>query len=392
MNSKSSISDYKIATILAQAAHESTVDSLEIIPPVHLSTTYQRDADNQYSSGLVYGRPDNPTIKHLESVMTQLESGVESMAFGSGMAAATAVFQSLQPGDHVIAPKVMYWSLRKWLAGMATQWGLQVSFVAMDDLQAVEAEVRPGKTRLIWVETPANPLWSITDIQRVGEIARAARAILAVDSTVVTPVLTQPLLLGADIVMHSATKYLNGHSDVLAGVLVTSKQDDFWLNIKNLRADLGGILSPRDASQLIRGMRTLKLRVRESCQSAMTIARHFDQHARVSSVLYPGLPQHPQHDLACNQMKGGFGGMLSIRIKGGQSNAIDIAARVKLWKRATSLGGVESLIEHRASIEGPDTPVPDDLLRLSVGIEDVEDLIADLEQALDSIDRVCANP
>lgn len=385
MNSKSSNSKYKLATLLAQAPHESISNSVEVIPPVHLSTTYQRDADNTYSSGLVYGRPDNPTIQHLESVLAQLESGAESMAFGSGMAAATAVFQSLHPGDHVIAPRVMYWSLRNWLAGMATQWGLQVSFVAMDDPLTIEAEVRPGKTRLIWVETPANPLWSITDIQRVGEIARAAHAILAVDSTVVTPVLTRPLLLGADIVMHSATKYLNGHSDVLAGVLVTAEQNDFWLKIKNVRAGLGGILSPRDAAQLLRGMRTLKLRVRESCQSAMAIARHFDQHAKVLSVLYPGLPQHPGHELACKQMTGGFGGMLSIRIKGGQSNAINVAAGVKLWKRATSLGGVESLIEHRASIEGANTPVPDDLLRLSVGIEDVDDLIADLEQALDRI-------
>ncbi len=385
MTSKSTDCKYKMATLLAQASHESEVNSVEIIPPLHLSTTYLRDADNQYSSGLVYGRPDNPTIRHLESLMTQLEAGAESIVFASGMAAATAVFQSLQPGDHVIAPKVMYWSLRNWLAGMATQWGLQVSFVAMDDPQAIEAEIRPGITRLIWLETPANPLWSITDIQRVGEIAHAAHAILAVDSTVVTPVLTKPLLLGADIVMHSATKYLNGHSDVLAGVLVTAKPDDYWLKIKNVRASLGGILSPRDASQIIRGMRTLKLRIRESCQSAMAIAQHFDQHPEVLSVLYPGLPQHPGHDLACKQMDGGFGGMLSIRVRGGDSCAIKVAAQVKLWKRATSLGGVESLIEHRASVEGAGTPVPDDLLRLSVGIEDVDDLIADLEQALDQI-------
>ena len=377
---------YKIATVLAQASHEYSHDAVEIIPPVHLSTTYQRDADNAYSSGLIYGRPDNPTIQHLESVLTQLEAGAESMVFGSGMAAATAVFQSLKPGDHVIAPKIMYWSLRSWLAGMAIEWGLQVSFVAMDNPLAIEAAIKPGVTRLIWVETPANPLWSITDIRQVSEIAHAANAILVVDSTVVTPVITQPILLGADIVMHSATKYLNGHSDVLAGVLVCARQNDFWLRLKAVRTSLGGILSPRDAAQLIRGMRTLKLRVDQSCKSAMAIASHFDQHSKVSSVLYPGLPRHSGHDVACRQMSGGFGGMLSIRIKGGQSHAINVAAGVKLWKRATSLGGVESLIEHRASIEGMGTPVPDDLLRLSVGIEDVDDLIDDLEQALAFID------
>lgn len=372
---------YKLATRIAQAGHAADNACGAIIPPVSVSTTYQRDADNGYSSGYVYGRPDNPTIQHLEAVLTDLEEGADAMVFGSGMAAATAVFQSLQPGDHVIAPRVMYWSLRNWLAGMATQWGLQVSFVAMDDPAAIEAEIKPGITRLIWIETPANPLWSITDIQRVSEIGRAAGAMLAVDSTVATPVLTKPLLLGADIVMHSATKYLNGHSDLLAGVLVTAQQNEFWSKIKNTRSSLGGILSPRDAAELIRGLRTLNLRVHQSSLSALVIARHFEQHAAVASVLYPGLSSHPGHALAHRQMSGGFGGMLSMRIKGGEQSAIKVAAAVKLWKRATSLGGVESLIEHRASIEGTGTPVPDDLLRLSVGIEAVEDLIFDLEQA-----------
>ena len=376
---------YKLATLVAQAGLEADNTFSAIIPPVHLSTTYQRDDDNGYSSGYIYARPDNPTTQHLEAVLIQLEEGEDAMAFGSGMAAATAVFQSLQPGDHVIAPKVMYWSLRNWLAGMATQWGLRVSFVDTEDSAAVEAEIKPGATRLIWVETPANPLWSITDIQRVSEIAHAVGAILVVDSTVATPVLTKPLSLGADIVMHSATKYLNGHSDVLAGVLVTSEQNEFWSKIKNTRSSIGGILSPRDAAELIRGLRTLHLRVHESSLSALVIARHFEQHTAISSVLYPGLTDHPGHQLAHKQMTGGFGGMLSLRIKGGELNAIKVAANVKLWKRATSLGGVESLIEHRASIEGPGTPVPDDLLRLSVGIEAVEDLIFDLEQALATI-------
>lgn len=375
----------KPATVLAQAHVDKASETVEIIPPLHMSTTYVRDADNEYSSGLVYGRPHNPTIQHLEKVLTTLEQGADSMVFGSGMAAATAVFQALKPGDHVIAPKVMYWSLRNWLAGTATEWGLQVSFVELSDLATVQASIQPGKTQLVWIETPGNPLWSITDIAAVCDIAHAVNARVVVDSTVSTPILTQPILLGADMVMHSATKYLNGHSDVLAGVLVTAKLDAFWERAQLVRTNHGGILSPRDGSQLLRGLRTLHLRVRESSRSALAISEHFDQHAGVSSVLYPGLAQHLGHDIACKQMTGGFGGMLSLRFKGGKRVAIEVADRVKLWKRATSLGGVESLIEHRASVEGANTPVPDDLLRLSVGIEDVNDLIADLDQALNQL-------
>ena len=368
----------KTATQLAQALPDPDSDHPGVIPPLHTSTTYLRDADNQYSSGLSYARPHNPTVNHLEQVIATLERGAEAMAFASGMASATAVFQGLKPGDHVIAPTVMYWSLKNWLASMAVDWGLSVSFVDMTDLEAIRKSLQPGKTQLIWVETPGNPIWSITDIAAVSALAKAAQARLVVDSTVATPILTQPLLLGADIVMHSGTKYLNGHSDVLAGILVTAKQDDFWQRIQSVRTNIGGILSPRDASLLLRGLRTLHLRVRESCQSAMKIATHFDQHPAVSEVLYPGLPGHPGHDIAKLQMTGGFGGMLSLRIAEGKEAAINLAARVALWKRATSLGGVESLLEHRASIEGAGTPAPDDMLRLSVGIEDVDDLIDDI--------------
>ena len=369
-------------TLLAQALddHQSHADG--IVPALHLSTTFIRDDDNEYRSGLVYARPHNPTTQHVERILARLEQGQEAFLFGSGMAAATTVFLALKPGDHVIAPVVMYWFLRKWLAGRASQWGLDVSFVAMEDIDAVKAAIRPGITRLIWVETPANPLWGLTDIRRVADLAHAAGAKLAVDSTVATPVLTQALTLGADIVMHSATKYLNGHSDVLAGALVTKDADDFWQAIRQIRTDLGAVLSPRDAAQLLRGMRTLHLRVRESCRSAMTIALHYSRHPAIAEVLYPGLKTHPGHELASQQMIGGYGGMLSIRVKGGAVAAIRVAAKLQLWKRATSLGGVESLVEHRASMEGPGTPVPDDLLRLSVGIENCHDLIADLDRAL----------
>ncbi len=315
-------------------------------------------------------------------MIARLEQGAHAALFASGMAAATAVFQALAPGDHVLAPKVMYWSLRNWLVNFATQWGLSVELIDMTDPSAVQAAIRPGRTRLVWVETPANPLWSITDIAATAAIARAAGARLAVDSTVATPVLTQPLRLGADIVMHAGTKYLNGHSDLIAGVLVTREDDDYWRRIKTVRAQLGGTLGSFEAWLLLRGMRTLYLRVRAASSAAQRIAEHFAGHALVREVLYPGLPRFAGHAVAARQMQGGFGGMLSVCVKGGEAGAIATAAHVELWKRATSLGGTESLIEHRASVEGAGTPAPADLLRLSVGIEDGDDLIADLERAL----------
>jgi cystathionine gamma-synthase len=277
---------------------------------------------------------------------------------------------------------VMYWSLRNWLMNFATHWGLKVELIDMTDPAAVQSAIQPGRTKLVWVETPANPLWSITDIAATASIAHAAGALLAVDSTVASPVLTRPIEHGADIVMHAGTKYLNGHSDLIAGVLVTARDDDYWKRVKLVRAQLGGTLGSFEAWLLLRGMRTLYLRVRQASASAQRIAEHFAQHPHVDAVLYPGLPDAPGHAVAARQMTGGFGGMLSLRTKGGETAAIATAANVKLWKRATSLGGTESLIEHRASVEGTGTPAPPDLLRLSVGIEDVGDLIDDLEQAL----------
>jgi len=353
-----------------------------ITPPIHVSSTYLRDADNQYRSGRVYARADNPAFDQAEQLIARLEQGTQAALFASGMAAATAVFQALAPGDHVLAPKVMYWSLRNWLMNFATHWGLQVELIDMSDPAAVQAAIRPGKTKLVWVETPANPLWTITDIAVTAAIAHGAGALLAVDSTVASPVLTRPIEHGADIVMHAGTKYLNGHSDLIAGVLVSARDDDFWKRVKLLRAQLGGTLGSFEAWLLLRGMRTLYLRVRQASASAQRIAEHFAMHPRVEAVLYPGLPAAPGHAVAARQMTGGFGGMLSLRTKGGGSAAIATAAHVKLWKRATSLGGTESLIEHRASVEGAGTPAPPDLLRLSVGIEDCDDLIEDLEQAL----------
>jgi len=278
----------------------------------------------------------------------------------------------------------MYWSLRNWLLTFATQWGLQVELIDMTSPAVVQAAVRPGQTKLVWVETPANPLWTITDIQATAQIAHAAGALLAVDSTVATPLLTRPLALGADLVMHAATKYLNGHSDLIAGVLVTRQDSEYWQRVRKVRAQLGGTLGSFESWLLLRGMRTLHLRVRAACASAQRVAEHFHGHPLVAEVLYPGLPSCQGHAVARAQMQGGFGGMLSIRARGGEAAAIAVAATTQLWKRATSLGGTESLIEHRASVEGAGTPAPADLLRLSVGVEDVADLIQDLEQALRS--------
>ncbi|MBP6502992.1 MAG: PLP-dependent transferase [Rhodoferax sp.] len=372
----------KPETIAAQGLGWIDETTRAITPPIHVSSTYLRDEDNQYRSGRVYARADNPAFDQAQAVITQLENGADSMLFASGMAAATAVFQALSPGDHVLAPKVMYWSLRNWLLNFATHWGLKVELVDMSDPKAVQAAIVAGKTRLVWIETPANPLWTITDIAATAAIAHAAGAVLAVDSTVASPVLTRPLDLGADIVMHAATKYLNGHSDLIAGVLVTRENNALWQRIRSVRAQLGGTLGSFEAWLLLRGMRTLYLRVRAASASAQRVAEHFHGHALVSEVLYPGLPGAQGHAVAARQMDGGFGGMLSIRARGGEAAAITTAAKVALWKRATSLGGTESLIEHRASVEGVGSPVPTDLLRLSVGIEDAQDLIDDLEQAL----------
>ncbi|MDE2334947.1 MAG: aminotransferase class V-fold PLP-dependent enzyme [Rhodospirillales bacterium] len=370
-------------SLAAQAMGKVDPLTRAVVPPIHVSTTFVRDPDNAYSSGFIYGRPDNETTREAESVLAMLEEAqAGALLFASGMAAATAVFQALSPGDHIVAPKVMYWALRSWLLTEATRWGLAVDFVETDDLSQLQAAVKPGATRLVWLETPSNPLWTITDIEAAAAIAHAAGARLAVDSTCASPVHTRPLTLGADIVMHAATKVLNGHSDVIAGALAAREDDAFWNRIKTVRKGQGGILGPFEAFLLLRGMRTLHLRQERQSASALALAERLAAHPLVARVLYPGLPQHPGHDVARRQMQGGFGYMLSIQVVGGEAAAVRTAAHVELYKRATSLGGVESLIEHRASIEGSGTPCPTDLLRLSTGIEDTQDLYADLDQAL----------
>ena len=372
-------------TLAAQAMGDIDPTTRALVPPIHPATTYERNADGTYQEERAYTRADNPTYDHAEALIARLEGGAACILVASGNAAATSVFQTLLPGDHVLVARILYWGIRKWLAEFAVSWGLDVEFVDTSDLTALEAAIRPGRTKLLWLETPANPTWDVTDIAAACAIAHAADVRVAVDSTVSTPVLTRPIEYGADLVVHSATKYLNGHSDVLAGAVVTARKDPFWERLRSWRRNTGTTLGPFEAWLLQRGLRTLFLRVRRSSETAMILARHFHQHPALKAVLYPGLPSHPGHDIAARQMDEGFGGMMSLRVIGGEAEAMAVAAAVKVFKRATSLGGVESLIEHRSSTEGPSSPVPPDLLRLSIGLEAPQDLIADLETALQEV-------
>ena len=370
------------ATLAAQALGWIEPSTGALVLPLHTATTFERDPDNQYRRGRNYARADSAAYDQPQAVITALEGGAATLLFASGMAAATTVFRTLPLGSHIVGPLVMYHSLRRWIAAYAAEGHITAEFVDATSLDALRQAVVPGKTRLVWIETPSNPLWSITDIAGAAEIAHAAGALLAVDSTAASPVLTRPLALGADLVMHSATKYLNGHSDVIAGSLTGARDDEFWQRLRGARSSGGAILGGLEAYLLLRGMRTLYPRVERACRSAQRIAERLAANPDIAAVLYPGLAGHPGHEIAARQMTGGFGGMMSVRVKGGEAAAIAAAARLRVWKRATSLGGVESLVEHRASIEGAGSPVPPDLLRMSVGIEDPEDLIADFEAAL----------
>ena len=369
-------------TLAAQALGRIDASTQAIVPPIHPSTTFQRQPDGSYVGGRGYARADSPAYDEPEQLIAALEGAEGCLLFASGMAAATSIFCALVPGDHVVVPRVVYWGLRKWLAEFAVPWGIDVEAVDATSLDALAAAVRPGRTRLVWLETPANPTWDVSDIAGAADIAQRAHARLAVDSTVATPVLTRPLELGADLVMHSATKYLNGHSDVLAGAVAYRADDPFVERLRSWRRGSGNVLGAFEAWLLLRGMRTLHVRVRQACRSAQRIAECLDGHPALRQVLYPGLPGHPGHEVAARQMDGGFGGMLSLRVRGDAVDALAVAARLRVIKRATSLGGVESLVEHRSSIEGPSSPVPADLLRLSVGLEDVDDLLGDLLEAL----------
>jgi cystathionine gamma-synthase len=370
----------RMETVAVHGGRKDDPDSAAVMPPIHLSTTFVRNPDGSYTDGLVYARTDNPNRRGLEECLRQLEGGETAAAFSSGQAATMSVLQALAPGDHAIFPEDAYFGTGELARELFAPWGLQVSMVDMTDLDQVRAAVRPN-TRLIWVETPSNPLLRITDIAAVAEMAHDAGARCVVDNTWASPTGQQPLALGADLAMHSTTKYLGGHSDLTGGALIARENDEFFERIRMIQTTGGAIPSPFDCWLLLRSIRTLAYRMAGHCDNALRVARFLHSHPRLEAVHYPGLEDHPGHAIAARQMAQ-FGGMLSIQVHGGAAAAMAVAARVRVFTRATSLGGVESLIEHRASVEGPQTKTPQNLLRISVGLENADDLIEDLAQAL----------
>lgn len=351
----------------------------EVTMPISLSTTFLRGEDGGYPGGHMYSRVSNPNRSALEKVISELEFGIDSCAFSSGNVAGMSVFQSLPVGSHVIAPDDMYWGLKKQLITMFDGI-LTCDFIDLSDLAHVEKYIQPN-TAMIWAETPSNPLLKVTDIKGLAKITKANNIILVVDSTFASPILQNPLVLGADIVMHSSTKYIGGHSDVLGGTLTTAANTELWERIRLVQQVGGAVPSPFDCFLLLRSIKTLAYRIKGHCHNAKLLAAYLEKHPEVEEVYYPGLDQHPQHAIAKEQMSD-FGGMLSILVKGGAEKAKKVVNSVKIFAQATSLGGVESLIEHRASVEGPDTKTPKNLIRISVGLEHIDDLIADLEKAL----------
>lgn len=369
----------RIETLAVHAGHAVDPATGAVAPPIQLSTTFQREADGSYASGFVYGRSGNPNRQALEKALAALEGGADAAAFGSGLAAAGAVFQALQPGDHIIVPEQAYHGTNKMLRDVFIPWRLRVAFVDMTDLKAVRAAVCP-KTKIIATETPSNPLLQITDLRAVADIAHEAGALCLCDNTW-APIVQRPFETGADLIVHSTTKYIGGHSDVTGGAVITREKNALWERIRMLQGTAGAVPSPFDCWLVRRGLQTLPWRMRGHCENALKVATFLEAHPQVARVYYPGLTSDPAHDLARSQMSA-FSGMLSFEVKGGREAALAVAAKVKIFIRATSLGGVESLIEHRASITGERPSTPQGLLRVSVGLEHPDDLTEDLAQAL----------
>ena len=369
-------------TIAAHALEAFDPATGAVVPPLNASTTFARDAGYGLRLPVSYQRNGHPTLWQAERIIAALEKGPEAQLFSSGMAALVALVETVPEGAHVVMPEIVYYGTRDWLKRQEARGRLTLATFKPGEAGGLERAIAGGKTDLVWIETPTNPTWDVIDIAETARLAHEAGAILAVDSTAAAAVTTHPLTLGADIVFHSATKYLNGHSDVLAGVLVTGETNARWDEIKALRTQHGSLLAPFESWLLIRGLRTLFVRFRQASANALAIARHFDSHPGLEAVLYPGLQSHPGHEIARHQMTDGFGGMMSLLVRGSLADTTAVLKRLRVFTPATSLGGVESLIEHRKLIESPGSPVPDNLLRVSIGIEAAEDLIADLEQAL----------
>ena len=369
----------RIETLAVHSGHTVDPTTGAVAPPIQLSTTFERNPDGSYRGAYSYSRSDNPNRRALELVLAAVEGGAEAAAFGSGIAASAAVFQALRPGDHVIAAAEAYHGTGKLLRDICIPWGLQVAFVDMTDLNAVAAAVT-SQTRMIWAETPSNPQLKVTDLAEVSTIAHGAGAVCVVDNTW-APIVQRPLEQGADLVVHSTTKYIGGHSDVTGGAVIARESSELFQRIRMLQGTGGAIPSPFDCWLVLRGVQTLPWRMRAHSDNALRVAEFLATHPKVERVDYPGLPSHQSHAIAARQMSA-FSGMLSFHVKGGREAALSVAAKTRLFVRATSLGGVESLIEHRASITGESPLTPQGLLRCSIGLEHPEDLIEDLAQAL----------
>ena len=372
----------KIETRAVHAGRRIDAATGAVTLPIHLSTTFERGPTGDYPLGYSYSREGNPNRRALEECLADLEGGKEALVFSSGLAAAAALLQGLEPGDHILAPDDVYWGLRKVIGEVFGKWGLDATYVNMTEPEQVRAALRSA-TRLIWVETPSNPLMKITDLAAIAAVARQAGpgVITVCDGTFATPVLQHPLDCGIDMVAHSTTKYIGGHSDVVGGAVITRHDNYLFERARKAQRYGGAVPSPFDCWLTLRGVDTLPYRVRAHSENALRVACWLKAHPSVEAVHYPGLPGQPGHEIAARQMSG-FGGMLSFQVRGSAEAAMRVAARCRLFIRATSLGGGHSLIEHRASIEGPQTRTPQNLLRLSVGLEHPDDLIADLEQAL----------
>jgi cystathionine gamma-synthase len=370
----------KLETLAVHAGYAPDPTTGAVTPPIYLTTTFLRETDGSFPHGYIYARSGNPNRQALEERLRILEGGAVAIAFSSGMAAIMSTFQALSPGDHIIVPDDAYYGTAQLLKIHFIPWGLQVSFVDMTDLSKIQ-EALHSDTKLIWAETPSNPLLKISDIQRISDLAHQVGAIVVVDGTWATPVIQRPLDLGANLVMHSSTKYFGGHCDLMGGVLIAREETPFVKRIRSLQINGGAIPSPFDCWLILRGLQTLPYRMRAHSENAEKIAHFLNTHSAVEQVHYPGLISHPGHAIAARQMTT-FGGMMSVQVRGGAKEAMEVAAKVKIFTRATSLGGTESLIEHRASIEGPQTRAPQNLLRLSIGLEHPDDLIEDLDQAM----------
>ena len=371
----------KFETLSVHAGRDVERATGAVAPPIQMSTTYERDVDGEWSRGFSYSRADNPGRRPLEECIAALEGGEDATTYSSGSAASMAVFSLLRPGEHVIAPIESYHGTAKQLRDVLAPMGVTHTFVDMTRVDAVRDAFR-NETRLVWIETPSNPMLNVSDIETLTELAHGRGALVCCDNTFATPVWQRPLELGADLVMHSSTKYFGGHSDVMGGAVVTRDRGGLSDKLRDYQQTVGSVPSPFDCWLIRRSLTTLSCRVRAQTHNASRIAGFLHGHKNVERVFYPGLETHPGHAIAQRQMKGGFGAMLSFNVRGGREAAFAVAAKLALFTRATSLGGVESLVEHRASVEGPHTVTPQNLLRLSVGLESADDLIADLDQAL----------